>query len=156
MPVAHINILQGHKRATLRTIIAEVSDAMSTILSAPKDRLEVWISEVDPELWGIAGQTAAEVLATTPREQVEMPFVQMALMEGRPVTQHHAIISAITEILHRNLGAEKNRIRVHIAPVQPDSWGIGGTPASVLRAAEITARAPGPSGGSLGSKQAKH
>lgn len=141
MPVAHINILQGHPRAVLRTVIAEVSDVMSTVLGAPKDRLEVWITEVDPELWGIAGKTAAEVLETTPRAQVEMPFVQMALMEGRPKEQHHAIIAAITEILYRNLGTEKSRIRVHIVPVQPDGWGIGGTPAAVLRAAEIAARA---------------
>jgi 4-oxalocrotonate tautomerase family enzyme len=141
MPVAHINILQGHPRAVLRAVIAEVSAAMSGILGAPADRLEVWITEVDPELWGVAGVPAAEVLKTTPRAQVEMPFVQMVLMEGRPKEQHHRIIAAITEILHQRLGTEKGRIRVHIAPAQPDSWGIGGTPAAVLRAAEIAARA---------------
>jgi len=141
MPVAHINLLQGHPRAVLRSVIAEVSEAMSSILAAPKDRLEVWITEVDPELWGIAGVPAAEALKTTPRAQVEMPFVQMVLMEGRPKEQHHRIIGAITEILHRNLGTEKARIRVHIANAQPDGWGIGGTPASVARAAELAARA---------------
>jgi len=143
MPVAHINILQGHDRAVLRAVIAEVSDAMSGILGAPKDRLEVWITEVDPELWGIAGQTAAEVLKTTPRGQVEMPFVQMVLMDGRPMEQHHRIIAAITDILHRQLGTDKGRIRVHIDRAQPDSWGIGGTPASVARAAELAARKVG-------------
>ncbi len=141
MPVAHINLLQGHPRAVLRAVIAEVSEAMSNILAAPKDRLEVWITEVDLELWGIAGVPAAEALKTTPRPQVEMPFVQMVLMEGRPKEQHHRIIAAITEILHRNLGTEKARIRVHIANAQPDSWGIGGTPASEARAAELAARA---------------
>ncbi|WP_298284897.1 tautomerase family protein [Acidocella sp.] len=141
MPVAHINLLKGHPRAVLRAVIAEISDAMAEILAAPKDRLEVWITEVDPELWGIAGATAAEALASAPRGQVEMPFVQMVLMEGRPKEQHHRIIAAITEILARNLGAEKSRIRVHIAPAQPDSWGIGGVPASVARAAELAARA---------------
>ncbi len=141
MPVAHINVLQGHPRAVLRGVIAEVSEAMSEILIAPKDRLEVWITEIDPELWGIAGAPAAEVLKSTPRGQVEMPFVQMVLMEGRPKEQYHRIIAAITEILHRNLGTEKGRIRVHIASAQPDSWGIGGTPASIARAAELAARA---------------
>jgi 4-oxalocrotonate tautomerase family enzyme len=141
MPVAHINILQGHKRATLRAILAEVSTAMSEILLAPKDRLEVWITEIDPELWGIAGEPASEVLKSQPRAQVEMPFVQMVLMEGRPKDQHHRIIAAITDILAANLGTEKSRIRVHIGNAQPDSWGIGGVPAAVLRAAELSARA---------------
>jgi len=125
----------------LRQVIAEVSEAMSEILIAPKDRLEVWITEIDPELWGIAGTPADEVLKTTPRKQVEMPFVQMVLMEGRPKEQHHRIIAAISDILHRRLGTEKGRIRIHIANAQPDNWGIGGSPASVLRAAEIAARA---------------
>jgi 4-oxalocrotonate tautomerase family enzyme len=141
MPVAQINVLKGHPRAVLRQIIADVSAAMAEILAAPKDRLLVWITEIDPELWGIAGAPAAEILATTPRAQVEMPFVQMVLMQGRPKQQHHQAITAITDILHRHLGTEKQRIRVHIAPADPDSWGIGGIPASIVRAQEVAARA---------------
>ena len=125
MPVAHINVLKGHPRAALRRVIAEVSGAMSEILAAPKDRLEVWITEIDPELWGISGAPASDVLARQPRKEVEMPFVQMVLMEGRPIEQHHRIIAAISEILARELDVDKARIRIHIAPAKPDSWGIG-------------------------------
>ena len=77
MPAAQINLLQGHPRDRLRQLIADVSDAMARILDAPKERLEVWVTEVDPELWGICGEPAREVLQRQPREQVEMPFVQM-------------------------------------------------------------------------------
>ncbi|MEZ5840559.1 MAG: tautomerase family protein [Hyphomicrobiales bacterium] len=141
MPVAHINVLKGHPREALRQVIVEVSDAMSRILEAPKDRLEVWITEIDPDLWGIAGEPASEVLAREPRASVEMPFVQMVLMQGRPKQQLHDVMAAITEILGRVLATDPSRIRVHIAPADPDGWGIGGVPASVLRAAEIRARA---------------
>jgi 4-oxalocrotonate tautomerase family enzyme len=140
MPVAHINLLKGHERKTLQTIIAEVSEAMGRILESPKDRLLVWISEVDPALWGVAGIPAEEALAGDAREDIEMPFVQMALMENRPLEQKQRVIAEITEILHNALGTRKERIRVHVSAVDPALWGIGGVPASISRAREIEAR----------------
>src|SRR5271166_2812069 len=107
MPVAHINLLKGHPRAALRQLIGDVSEAMAEILAAPKDRLEVWITEVDPDLWGISGEPASDVLAREPRASVEMPFVQMVLMEGRPIEQHHRIIAALSEIIAEVLGLDK-------------------------------------------------
>ena len=140
MPVAHINLLKGHSRETLQAIVAEVSETMGRILESPKDRLLVWISEIDPALWGVAGVPAEQALAGRAREEVEMPFVQMALMENRPLEQKQRIIVEITEILHKALGTRKERIRVHVSSVDPALWGIGGVPASVSRAAEIAAR----------------
>ena len=141
MPAAHINVLAWHPRAALQQVIAEVYDAMARVLGAPKERLEVWVTEIDPELWGISGEPASAVLERTARPEVEMPFVQMVLLAGRPAEQHHALIQAVTEIIERVLGAASGRVRIHIAETAPDSWGIGGVPASVARAAEIAARA---------------
>ena len=70
-----------------------------------------------------------------------MPFVQMALLAGRPKEQHHALIAAITAIIERVLGTAPGRVRIQISEVAPDSWGIGGVPAAVARAEEIKARA---------------
>jgi 4-oxalocrotonate tautomerase family enzyme len=114
---------------------------MVRILDAPKERLEVWVDEIDPELWGIAGEPAADVLQRSPRSEVEMPFVQMVLLAGRPTEQHHALIAEITAVIERVLGAAPGRTRIQIAEVDPDSWGIGGRPAAIARAAEIAARA---------------
>jgi 4-oxalocrotonate tautomerase family enzyme len=141
MPAAHINVLKGHQRSQLRRLIVEVSDVLARILQAPKDRLEVWITEIDPELWGVCGVPAAEVLQTTPMAEAEMPFIQMVLLEGRPREQHHALIADVTEVVARVLGARRERIRVHIAESRTDCWGIGGVPASIARAQEISARA---------------
>jgi 4-oxalocrotonate tautomerase family enzyme len=141
MPKAHFNVLKGHSREQLKRLIRETSDAMLHVLQAPRDRHEIWVTEIDPELWGIEGETAADVLRTRPLSEVEMPFVEMALMEGRPKEQHHAIIAEISEITARALGCTKDRIRVHIVDANPDRWGIGGIPASVRRAEELRARA---------------
>ena len=141
MPVAHINVLQGHSKETLKKVIHDVSHVMIDVLAAPKDRLEVWVTEIDPDLWGIEGEPASEVLKTKPRGQVEMPYVEMVLMEGRPIEQHHKIITQVTDVIVKHLGTDRGRIRVHIANCKPDNWGIGGTAAAILRKAEIEARA---------------
>lgn len=140
MPVAHITVLQGHPRPLLRHLITEVSDTLARIIAAPKDRLEVWITEVDPDLWGLSGVPAQDILTDDNRAQLEMPFIQMVLLAGRPKEQHHQLIAEITDVTSRILGTDKDRIRLHIAEAHPDSWGIGGVPASIRRAAEIKAR----------------
>jgi 4-oxalocrotonate tautomerase family enzyme len=116
---------------------------MTRVLGAPAERLEVWVTEVDPELWGIAGEPAADVLQRASRGEVEMPFVQMVLLTGRPKEQHHQLIAEVTAIVERVLGTAPGRTRIQIAEVHPDSWGIGGRPAATVRAAEIAARAAG-------------
>jgi 4-oxalocrotonate tautomerase family enzyme len=143
MPMAHLNLLRGHPREKLQEVVRQVSAAMARVLGAPVDRLEVWITEVDPDLWCVRGVPASEWLRTEPMSAVEMPFVQLALLQGRPVAQHHALIAEITDILVRVLGADRERIRVYSSDVDPDKWGIGGQPASVRRAAEIAARRAG-------------
>lgn len=140
MPVAHINVLKGHPRPILRQLIAEVSNTLAAIIGAPMDRLEVWITEVDPELWGLSGIPAQDVLSEENRRHLEMPFIQMVLLAGRPKDQHHRLIAEITDVTARILGTDKDRIRLHIAEADPDSWGIGGVPASIRRANEIKAR----------------
>lgn len=140
MPVAHINVLKGHSRESLKQLIGEVSEKMAEILGAPKDRLQVWVTEVDAELWGVGGVPAAEAMKDKSLAETEMPLIQMVLMEGRSKEQHHALIEALTEITARVLQTRKERIRLHIADAQPDKWGIGGVPYSVKRAAEMVAR----------------
>jgi len=141
VPAAHINLLQGHTRQELREVIIGVSDVMASVLGAPKDRLEVWITEHDPELFGVDGAPASDALVRRPRREVEIPLVLMTLLAGRPVEQHHALIAGITEVIEHVLGTPPGRTRIGITTVSPDSWGIGGRPASVVRAGEIAARA---------------
>ena len=148
MPVAHINVLQGHAKDVLKRVIRDVSTVMVEVLAAPKERLEIWVTEIDPDLWGIAGEPASEVLKTRPRGQVEMPYVEIVIMEGRSLAQHHQLITAVTDVIEKNLGTERDRIRVHVANCAPDHWGIGGIAAAISRKAEIEARKMEASGNS--------
>lgn len=141
MPVAKINLLKGHKPEILRQILVEVSEAMSRILKAPEDRLIISINEIDLDLQIVNGRLAQEAIERDGREATEIPFVQMVLMEGRPKEQLHQIIGEITAIIARATKVAPQRIRVHINLAQPDTWGIGGVPASILRKAELDVRA---------------
>lgn len=141
MPAANINVLRGHPRAELRRLVVEVSDIIARVIDAPKDRLEVWVTEIDPDLWGVCGEPASDVLQRAPLADVEMPFIQMVLLAGRPKSQHSALIADISAAVARILGARQDRVRVHIAEASPESWGVGGIPAAVRRADEIRARA---------------
>ncbi len=141
MPVCNVIVLKGHPPAKLKQLVVECSDTLARIIGAPKDRLEVWVTEVEPALWGLSGQPGDEVLQTANRADVEMPFIRMVLLQGRPVEQHYQLIAEMTAVVASVLGADAERIRVQIDEVHPDRWGIGGVPASVRRAAEIAARA---------------
>lgn len=143
MPVAHVRVLKGHSPEQLRQVVVDVSAVVMKVLQAPADRLEVWVTEIDHALWGISGFPAQEALLNKSMYDVEMPFIQMVLMEGRSKEQHHALIDQVTAAVANALGANKERIRIHISETKPDLWGIGGVPASIRRAAEIQARAAG-------------
>ncbi|WP_293387798.1 tautomerase family protein [Nevskia sp.] len=141
MPVCNVIVLKGHPRATLKQLVVECSNTLARIIGAPKDRLEVWVTEVEPALWGLDGRPGDEVLQTVARSEIEMPFIRMVLLQGRPVEQHHQLIAEMTAVVAKVLGANAERIRLQIDEVHPDRWGIGGVPASVRRATEIAARA---------------
>jgi len=140
MPACNVIVLKGHPLATLKRLVVECSNTLAGVLDAPKNRLEVWVTEVEPALWGLSGVPADEVLDGSNRADVEMPFIRMVLLQGRAVEQHHRLIREITASVARVLEMKPDRIRMQIDEVHPDRWGIGGTPASEARAAEIKAR----------------
>ena len=70
-----------------------------------------------------------------------MPLVQITILQGRSTAQKHRLLREITAVVSEVLEAPKERVRVCINEVHPDCWGIAGEPASVVRAAEIKARA---------------
>jgi phenylpyruvate tautomerase PptA (4-oxalocrotonate tautomerase family) len=140
MPVANIHVLAGHPRPVLKQLLREASATFARAIGAPPDRLQVWITEIDPELYAIAGEPADEVLDRVPRGEAEIPLIRMALMEGRPVETLHHVMAEMSAVVARHLGGDPQRVRVQIDHVNADRWAIGGVPASVARAAELAAR----------------
>lgn len=146
MPVANIHVLAGHPRPVLKRLLRETSATLATVMNAPPERLQVWITEVDPALCAIAGEPADEVLDRVPRAQAEVPLIRMALMEGRPVETLHRVMAEMSAVVARVLGGDPQRVRVQIDHIHPDRWAIGGVPASRARAADL-ARAAATQGG---------
>lgn len=64
-----------------------------------------------------------------------MPLVQITLIEGRPPARLEDLIRAVTDAVAETLDAPRDAIRVLITQIPPDQWGIGGRPASQVRAA---------------------
>lgn len=141
MPVANIHVLAGHPRPVLKQLLREASAAFAKAIDAPADRLQVWITEVDPQLYAIAGEPADEVLQTQSRASSEIPLIRMALMEGRSVETLHRVMADLSEVTARVLGGDPQRVRVQIDHVHPDRWAIGGVAASISRAGELARRA---------------
>lgn len=140
MPVCNVIVVKGHPLPTLKRLVRECSDTLARVIEAPKDRLEVWVTEVEAALWGLSGVPADEVLTAENRAELEMPFIRMVLMQGRSVEQQHRLIREMTETVAGVLAMKPDRIRMQIDEVNPDRWGIGGVPASIRRAAELAAR----------------
>lgn len=149
MPAANIHVLAGHPRPVIKQLLREASATLAGVLEAPTSRLQVWVTEVDPALYAIAGEPADEVLARTPRGEAEIPFIRMALMEGRPTELLHRVMAEMSATVARVLGGDPKRVRVQIDLVHPDRWAIGGVPVSIARpAAPAPAPLPAPSSSS--------
>ena len=140
MPLATINVLSGHDKSVLQAMLQEFSSTYARILSAPMDRLQIWINEIDPALYAISGVPADQALSEGCREDLEIPLIQLALMEGRPQEQVNAAIAELSALVARHLGGAPERVRVEVRPVAPERWGIGGLPASEVRRAELEGR----------------
>lgn len=75
------------------------------------------------------------------QEPVSAPYFTAIVLAGRPAEQRHRLLAALTDILVEVLGVDRGLVRGRIIQVEPEDWGIGGTPAAAVRRDEITARA---------------
>ncbi|MEH7073621.1 2-hydroxymuconate tautomerase [Neobacillus drentensis] len=57
MPFIQINIVKGRSPEKKERLIREVSDLVSEVLEAPIQNVRVMINEMEPEHWGIAGES---------------------------------------------------------------------------------------------------
>jgi 4-oxalocrotonate tautomerase family enzyme len=123
MPYAQLNVPVGVPRPMLALALANLTAALVTVMDTTPDRVAVWVNEVDRELWAAPG-----------------PVVAISVLEGRPkeVLQH--LIREATAGVARAVGCDRSIVRVIVTPVSSDLWGIGGLPATVVRAEELATR----------------
>jgi 4-oxalocrotonate tautomerase len=62
-----------------------------------------------------------------------MPFVHIDLVRGRDKALLMRLIEEVSRVVAETLDTPIDRVRVLVAEVDPDLWGIGGVPYSVAR-----------------------
>jgi 4-oxalocrotonate tautomerase len=70
-----------------------------------------------------------------------MPLVRVDIMEGRPPEMIEELHRKLAELVAETLDTPIDRVRTYITQFPPEAWGIAGVPASVVRRADIEARA---------------
>lgn len=135
MPVAHF-YLTACTEDQQRRLLEEGSIRYAAVLSSPLDRVRLFVHYVPPSGVAVAGKVVAD-------SGQHAPYFTALMLQGRPVEQRHRLLGELTDLLIEVLGVDRSGVRGMITEVDPDGWGIGGVPASVVRAEEIEARAAG-------------
>lgn len=137
MPVAHFHLPAGTFRAEQeRDLLVQASEAYSRVLDSPMDRVRAFLVHYSASSIAVAGV----VENPTPA-----PYFTAIVLAGRSVEQRQELLAALTDVVVKTLGVGRAGVRGQIIEVLPENWGIGGTPASGLRAVEIAERAADPS-----------
>nr|ALV86437.1 4-oxalocrotonate tautomerase [uncultured bacterium 16] len=135
MPILEYHLTDGqYTDAQCEKLLVESSKLYAQILGSPMDRVRVVIHQHRPSMVAVAG-----VLMNKGGKSA--PFFFFLALLGRPVEERHALLTGFTDLVVDILGAERSAVRGGCWTIPPEDWAIGGTPASVLRAAEVKARA---------------
>jgi|GEM_PF-6165303 len=57
-----------------------------------------------------------------------VPLLQVHLLEGRPAAVKAVLVEELTEVLHRVLGSDKDRIAVLLTEYAAGEWNVAGQP----------------------------
>lgn len=134
MPILEYHLAEGqYPEDKCEQLLIESSKLYAEVLKSPLDRVRVFIHYHRPSAVAVAGIPMS-------RGGKAAPFFHFLVLKGRPVEERHLLLTGFTTLLVDLLGAEKALIRGGCWPIPPEDWCIGGTPASVMRAAEVAAR----------------
>lgn len=134
MPVLHIHLVEDqHSDAQIERVVLECSSLFAEVLASPIERIRVFVELHRASAVAIGGTLVADSGARA-------PYFQFVTLEGRPLEERHKLLTGFTRVIADALGVDARSVRGACWPVNPENWGIGGVPASVLRAREIAQR----------------
>lgn len=61
MPIINIQIMEGRPPEKIKSLIASVTETVSTELNAPKERIRVLVTEIPNTHWGIGGVAVSDI-----------------------------------------------------------------------------------------------
>jgi 4-oxalocrotonate tautomerase len=119
MPLARIDLIEGHSADYRETVGEVVYDAMIEILKVPKDDRFQVITEhpaqgfiFAPDYLGI-------------HRSKDCVFIQVTLNAGRTVNQKSAFYKAIADGLHERLGLRREDVFISLVEVSKENWSFG-------------------------------
>ena len=134
MPIIHFHLAADTYSEAQETVLLERATALyCEVLKSPIERVRAYIQTYPARHVMVAGRRVIDGAA-------DAPYFHFLVLEGRPLNERHALLTGFTELLVDCLGVERSRVRGGCWPIPPEDWAIGGTPASVARAAEVAAR----------------
>jgi 4-oxalocrotonate tautomerase len=135
MPVLEFHLVEGrYSEAQCERLLVESSKLYAEVLQSPLERVRVFIQLYAPHLFATGGVPVSKGGAPA-------PVFHFIALEGRPVEERQRLLAGFTDLCVDILGAERRLVRGGCWMIAPENWGIAGQPASVLRAAEVQARA---------------
>jgi 4-oxalocrotonate tautomerase len=135
MPIVEYRLTVGsHSDREVADLLQRSCELFAEVLECPIDRVRAVVHEVWPHAMCVGGRMVGET-------QPPAPFFTFFLLQGRPKSQRHRLLSGFTNLLVDCLGVDRSLIRGAVTLVAPDDWAIAGVPASVTRRDEVKARA---------------
>lgn len=135
MPIATFHLVEGqYDDNAVGHLLIDASRLYAQVLDSPMDRVRTFAKLYRQQYCAVAGQLVAAGASAA-------PFFEFIVLAGRPVEQRHALLQGFTDLLVEHLNVDRKLIRGMAIEVDPDDWAIAGEPASLLRRAEIEARA---------------
>jgi len=135
MPILHFHLVDGqYGDAQHKRLLTESSRCFADVLRCPVERVRAFIHLYRPQLVAVGGETSDVV-------ERRAPYFSVIVMEGRPLGERQRLLAGLTDIVVSTLAVDRALVRGGIVPVQAENWSVGGDSASVMREAEIAARA---------------
>jgi len=135
MPILEYHLKAGaHADNDIAELLLASSRLYADVLDCPVERVRVFVTAHAPQHMAVGGVLVSEGGRNA-------PHFHCLVLQGRSDAQCQALITGFTDLLERILKVDRQLIRGGCWPIAPQHWGIAGTPASVLRAAEVQARA---------------
>ncbi|WP_066903593.1 tautomerase family protein [Millisia brevis] len=137
MPVAQFHLPSAaFDPERRRELLVRASAGYARILDSPIERVRVLLVDYPPADIAVGG-----VVGSEPGPETAAPYFTAVVLAGRPAQQRAELLGHFTDLLVEILGVDRSGVRGRIIEVEPDNWGIAGTPAARVRSEEIARRA---------------
>ena len=135
MPILEYHLAENcYSDEQIKELLESSSQLYAKVLACPIDRVRIFANFYKKQHVAVAGKLMSE-------GGEQAPYFQFLVLEERPIESCHELLEGFTDLVVNILKVDRSWVRGGCWPIPPQYWAIGGNPASLMRAAEIKARA---------------